>query len=113
MVVPPPISVIGLLPLCCSQYSIIIGQVVADVQRRRRAVVADIGGRLASRGERVEAVDIGTLVDEAAFLQNIQKIGFKCSHLCATLIILISRYFYSIRRGPRLGAAALRRPVAL
>jgi hypothetical protein len=24
MVVPPPISVIGLLPLCCSQYSIII-----------------------------------------------------------------------------------------
>ena len=24
MVVPPPISVIGLLPLCCSQYSIIM-----------------------------------------------------------------------------------------
>src|SRR5882757_2804432 len=38
-------------------------------------------------------------MDEAAFLQNIQKIGFKYSHLCATLIILISRYFYSIRPG--------------
>ncbi len=24
MVVPPPIKVIGLLPVCCSQYSIII-----------------------------------------------------------------------------------------
>ncbi len=59
------------------------------MQRRRGAVVADIGRRLALRGQRVEAIEIGTLVDEAAFLQNIQKIRFKCSHLCATLIILI------------------------
>ena len=38
------------------------------MQRRRRAVVADIGGRLALGGKRVEALEIGTLVDEAAFL---------------------------------------------
>jgi hypothetical protein len=32
-------------------------------------------------------------VNEAAALQHIEKIGFKCSHLCATLIILtFSRY---------------------
>ena len=68
MVVPPPISVIGLLPLCCSQYSIIMVQVVADMQRRRGAVVADIGGGLALGRERVQALEIGTLVDEAAFL---------------------------------------------
>src|SRR3981081_1336702 len=83
MVVPPPISVIGFLSPCCSPYSILMvrglpvcsrglqpiqhhhGQVVADVQRWRRAVVADIGGCLASRGERVEAFEIGTLMDEA------------------------------------------------
>ena len=44
------------------------GQEVADVQRRRRAVVADIGDDLALGGQRVEAVEIGALVDEAAFL---------------------------------------------
>jgi hypothetical protein len=51
------------------------------VQRRRRAVIADIGGRLAFRGERVEAFKIGTLVDKAAFLQHVEKIRFKSSHL--------------------------------
>ena len=61
------------------------------MQRRRGAVIADIGGRLALGGQRVEALEIGALVDEATFLQNVQKIRFKCSHLCATLIILISR----------------------
>ena len=35
-------------------------------------------------------------MDEAAFLQHVQKIRFKSSHLCATLIILISRYFQAI-----------------
>ena len=44
------------------------GEVIADMQRRRRAIVADIGDRLALRGERVEAVEIGTLVDESALL---------------------------------------------
>ena len=51
------------------------------MQRRRGAVVADIGGGLALGGERVEALEIGALVDEAAFLQHVQKIGFKCGHL--------------------------------
>jgi len=62
------------------------------MQRGCGAVIPDIGGGLAFRGERVEALEIGTLVDEAAFLQYIEKIGFKSCHLCATLIILISRY---------------------
>ena len=50
------------------------GQVVADVQRWRGAVIADISGRLALGGERVEAVEIGTLVNEAALPQHIEKI---------------------------------------
>ena len=36
------------------------------MQRRRRAVVADIADRLALGGQRVEAFGIGYLVDEAA-----------------------------------------------
>ena len=63
------------------------GEEVADVQRRR-AIIADIGRGLTFRSKRVEALEIGTLVDETTFLQDIQKIRFKSSHLCATLIIL-------------------------
>ena len=44
------------------------GQEVADVQRPRGAVIADIGGGLSLRGKRVEALEIGALVNEAAFL---------------------------------------------
>ena len=61
------------------------------MQRGRGAVIADIGGGLAPGRQGVEAVEIGALVDEATLFQNIQKIRFKCSHLCATLIILSSR----------------------
>ena len=89
------------------------GQVVADVQRRRGAVVADIGGRLALGGERVEALEIGTLVDEAAFLQHIEKIRFKSSHLSATLIILVLRYLSRNCGTLAEWAAAGRRAVAL
>jgi hypothetical protein len=35
-------------------------------------------------------------VNEAAFLQSVEKIRFKSGHLSATLIILISRYFQGI-----------------
>ena len=44
------------------------------MQRRRGAVVADIGGGLALGGERVQALEIGALMDEAALLQHIEKI---------------------------------------
>ncbi len=44
------------------------------MQRRRGAVVANIGGGLALRGQRVEAREIGALVDEAAILQSVQEI---------------------------------------
>ena len=43
------------------------------MQRRRGAIVADIGDRLALGGERVQPLEIGALVDEAAFLQDIRK----------------------------------------
>src|SRR5215212_5141933 len=66
---------------------------VADVQRRGCAIVADIAVCLTFRGERVEAFEIRTLMNKAAALQHIEKIRFKSSHLCATLSILISRYF--------------------
>ncbi len=61
------------------------------MQRWRGAVIADIGGGLALGRERVQPLKIGTLVDESPFLQNIQEIRFKCSHLWASLIILILR----------------------
>ena len=38
------------------------------MQRRRGAVIADIGGGLALGGKRVQPLEIGALVDEAAFL---------------------------------------------
>ena len=44
------------------------GEEVADMQRRRGAVIADIGGGFALDGERVQPLEIGALVDEAAFL---------------------------------------------
>ncbi len=66
--VPPPISVIGLLPLCCSQYSIIMVRKLPMCSDGAGAVVADIGSGLALRGKRVEALEIGALVNEAAFL---------------------------------------------
>ena len=44
------------------------GQEIADMQRGGSAVIADIGGRLASGGERVQPLEIGALMDEAALL---------------------------------------------
>ena len=43
------------------------------MQRRRGAVEADIGGQLALRRQRVQPVDIGALMDEAALLQHFRK----------------------------------------
>jgi hypothetical protein len=44
------------------------------MQRRRRAVVADIGGRLSLGGKRIQPLEIGALVDEAALLYNVQEL---------------------------------------
>jgi hypothetical protein len=68
------------------------GQEVADMQRWCGAVVPDIGGRLALGRERVQSLEVRALVNEAALLQHIQKIGFKCSHLCATLTIVVLHF---------------------
>ncbi len=54
----------------------------ADVQRRRRAIVADIGDEPTLGGQRVEACKIRALVDEAALGQHLErKSDFECSSL--------------------------------
>ena len=50
------------------------------MQRRRRAVVADIADQLAFRRQRIEALAVGRLVDEAALGQHAQEIGFEGGH---------------------------------
>ena len=52
-----------------------IGSEIADVQRRRRAVVADVADGLALGGQRIEAGEIGALVDEAALVERVEKVG--------------------------------------
>ena len=47
------------------------------MQRRRRAVVADIADQLALCRQRIEALAVGHLVDEAALGQDAQEIGFE------------------------------------
>ncbi|MET4828073.1 hypothetical protein ABH972_005662 [Bradyrhizobium ottawaense] len=88
MVVPPPHQrdrlVAGLLEPVQHHH----GEVIADMQRAGGAIVADIGGRLALGGERVQPLEIGALVNESTFLQGVEEIRFKCSHLSACLTIL-------------------------
>ena len=43
------------------------------MQRGRGAVVPDIGGGLTLGGERVQALGIGGLMDEAALLSTLRK----------------------------------------
>ena len=45
-----------------------------DVQRRPGAVVADISGHRPLRGERVQRLRVGALVDEAALLKGAQEV---------------------------------------
>ena len=55
-------------------------QQMADMERGRRAVVADIGDGLQLRREGVEPGRVGNLVDEATGGQNVKKIGLICAH---------------------------------
>ena len=55
-------------------------QQVADVQRRRGAVVADVGDDPALHCERVEPVEIGALVNEAALGQYVEEVGLVLGH---------------------------------
>ena len=64
----------------------------ADMQRRRGAVEADIGDELALLRQRIQRLGVRNLMNEAAVLQHIEKIRFKCSHLSGALIILVLRY---------------------
>jgi hypothetical protein len=43
------------------------------MQRRRGAVIADIADSLVLRGQRVQALKVGDLVDEAALLRMLRK----------------------------------------
>jgi hypothetical protein len=56
------------------------GEEIADVQRRRRAVVADVGDGLALGGERVETREIRALVDEAALVERVEEVGLVFGH---------------------------------
>ncbi|HEY2247439.1 MAG TPA: hypothetical protein VGH70_08355, partial [Bradyrhizobium sp.] len=49
---------------------------------------------------RVQALDIGGLMDEAALAQHIEKIRLKCAHVSVTLIIRFLRYLQA-KRGTR------------
>ncbi len=44
------------------------------------AVVADIGGDTAGAEARVERVEIGALMDKAAFKRGCEKVGARCRH---------------------------------
>ncbi len=48
---------------------------IADVERGRGEIKADIGGERTGGGERVEALDVGALVDVAARLQHFEEFG--------------------------------------
>ena len=50
------------------------------MQRRGRAVEADIGGDAAGLGERVEVVGLGDLVDEPPAGEHAQEIGLVNAH---------------------------------
>ena len=80
MVVPPPISATGLPPVSWSQCSIMIAR-VADMQRRRRAVEADVGGERSRARFFVETGEIGALMDEPAVLHHAQEVGSRLEYV--------------------------------
>jgi hypothetical protein len=78
-VVPPPISAIGFAGLLQpAQHH--DRHEVADVKTLRRAIESDIAGDGAGDGERIEALGVGKLMDEAALGQCAQEIGLVCGH---------------------------------
>ena len=81
-VVPPPISVIGLPPVFCSQRSIMIESRCPTCSDGAGAVVADIGGEAAFGGERIQRFRVGALMDEAALVERAQEVGAERGHAC-------------------------------
>ena len=57
------------------------GDEVADVDRRRRGVVADIAADRPFEGEGVEPFRVGDLVDESALVEDAQEIGLVAAHV--------------------------------
>ena len=84
---PPPISAIGLWPVCCSQCSIMIGTSEPTCSDGRGAVEADIGGDRLGAREFVERLRLGNLMDEAALDKLAQEIGLVVAHRTARLRI--------------------------
>ena len=52
------------------------------MQTVRRAVVADIGGEPPAAEPLIERLEIGALMDEAAFGRGRKKGGARCRHGC-------------------------------
>ncbi len=73
LVVPPPISTIGLWPVFWSRRSIMIDSRLADMQAIRRGVEAHIAGDHARAHGLFETLDVGALVQESAFLHHLDK----------------------------------------
>ncbi len=79
---------------------------VPDMQRRRRAVVADIGDHLALLSQGVEPGEVGALVDEAALVEHVEKIGTMFGHggqrrLCGLASAVRFARLAEHARGPR------------
>ena len=79
-VVPPPISTIGLLPVCLQPVQHHQHDHVADMERRRRAVEADVADRLPLGRQRIEAGEIRALVDEPALVERVEEVGLVVCH---------------------------------
>ena len=84
-VVPPPISVIGLPPVFCSQRSIMMETRLPDMQRRAGAVVADIGRDRSLAEKRVKTLRVGALMNEAALMESAEEVGTEGRHACGLI----------------------------
>ena len=73
LVVPPPISTIGLLPVFCHSRSSMICSEIADMEAVGGAIEADIGRQRPRREARVERLAVGALMDEAALFGGGEK----------------------------------------
>ena len=73
LVVPPPISTIGLCPACCSRRSIMICTRLPTWSDGAVGVEADIAGHHLLARQRIEPGGIGELVDVAALVEQAEQ----------------------------------------
>ena len=74
LVVPPPISTIGLWPVCCMRRSAMIWTRLPTCSDDGGGVEADVAGDGPLAGRGVKALEVGRLVDVAALDQGPDEI---------------------------------------